>query len=65
VDKNKIDLGKKDLGGVDWIGLAPIGRVERSCECWESIEWLHNWWPLISYCAFLLFYSVYVTYLSV
>jgi hypothetical protein len=22
VDKIKIDLGKKDLGGVDWIGLA-------------------------------------------
>jgi hypothetical protein len=32
------------------------GQVESSCEhgnepsgsmkCWESIEWLYNWWPL-------------------
>jgi hypothetical protein len=39
--------------GVDWIGEE---KVESSCEChnepsgcikcWETIEWLHNWWAL-------------------
>jgi hypothetical protein len=42
------------MGGVDWIGLAQ--NVESSCEFgdkpsgsikyWETIKWLHNWWPL-------------------
>jgi hypothetical protein len=43
---------------VVWTGLVWLrtGKVESSCECgneplgsikcWETIEWLHNWWAL-------------------
>jgi hypothetical protein len=41
---------------VDCIGLAQDRDRESSCECsnkpsgsikcWETIEWLHEWWPL-------------------
>jgi hypothetical protein len=24
-------------------GNEPLGSVK----CWETIEWLHNWWPLV------------------
>jgi hypothetical protein len=51
----KVDLGEIGWGGVDWIGLVQ-GQVESCCEfgnepsgskkCWETIEWLHSWWPL-------------------
>jgi hypothetical protein len=40
---------------LDWSGSG-YGHVESSYEfgdepsgsikCWETIEWLHNWWPL-------------------
>jgi hypothetical protein len=51
VDNLRIDLVEVGLGDV-------IGQVEGSCEfsiepsssikCWETIEWLHNSWPLSS-----------------
>jgi hypothetical protein len=41
--------------GLNWSGSGK-GQVRSSCECgnepsvsikcWETIEWLHNWWPL-------------------
>jgi hypothetical protein len=41
--------------GVVWFGSGE-GQVESCCECvnelsgstkcWETNEWLHNWWPL-------------------
>jgi hypothetical protein len=53
VDNIRMDLSEVGWGDVDWIGLA---QVESSCECgnepsgflkcWETIKWLHNWWPL-------------------
>jgi hypothetical protein len=53
VDNIKLDLLEIGWGGVGWICLA---QVESSCECgyepsgsikcWETIKWLHNWWPL-------------------
>jgi hypothetical protein len=43
------------LSGVDWSGSGYV-QVESSCERgngpsgyikgWETIEWMHNWWPL-------------------
>jgi hypothetical protein len=51
MDNIKMDLVKIGWGGVDWLGLA---RVESFCErfselsgvikCWETMEWLYNWW---------------------
>jgi hypothetical protein len=51
-----MDLLETGWGGVGWIGLAQDRDVESSCECgyepsgsikcWETIECLHNWWPL-------------------
>jgi hypothetical protein len=42
-------------GGLDWSSSGK-GQVESSSECgyepsasikcWETIKWLHNWWPL-------------------
>jgi hypothetical protein len=57
MDNIKMDLGEIRWGGVDWIGLAQDrGKWrENSCECcnehgsikcWETFEWLHNWWAL-------------------
>jgi hypothetical protein len=57
VDNMKMDPLEIGWGGVDWIGLAqdrnkwralvnavyePLGSIK----CWESIKWLHSWWPL-------------------
>jgi hypothetical protein len=55
----RMDLGEVGWGGMDWIGLAQDRDkwwVEGSCECgnelscsmkcWETLEWLYNWWPL-------------------
>jgi hypothetical protein len=52
----KMDLGEVGWSDVDWIDLAQDRQVESSCElgdepscsikCQETIEWLHNWWPL-------------------
>jgi hypothetical protein len=42
-------------GDVDWTGLAqdrerwraPVNNEPfGSIKCWETIEWLHNWWSL-------------------
>jgi hypothetical protein len=56
VDNIKMDLGETGWGGVDWIGLAQDWDKQRARECgnepvgsikyWETIEWIHNWWPL-------------------
>jgi hypothetical protein len=57
IDNVRLDLGEIGWGGMDWIGVAQdTDQVERSCDCgnepsgsikcWETIEWLHNWWPL-------------------
>jgi hypothetical protein len=58
VDNIRMDLGEVGWGDVDWIGLAQDRNRwrESSCEfgiepsgsikCWETIQWLHNWWSL-------------------
>jgi hypothetical protein len=56
VDNNKMALAEIEWGGVDWIGLAQDRNTWRGFvnlvmnpqvyKCWETIEWLHNWWPL-------------------
>jgi hypothetical protein len=57
VDNIKMDLGEIVWGVVEWICLAQdraTGRALVNLEmnlqvffkCWETIEWLHNWWPL-------------------
>jgi hypothetical protein len=58
VDNIKIDLEDGGWGDVDWIGLAQdrnrwravvnsvLNLPTGSMKCWETIEWLHNWWPL-------------------
>jgi hypothetical protein len=51
------DLEEIDLGGVDWTGLAQdrdklralvnaVMNLQVPKKYWETIEWLHNWWPL-------------------
>jgi hypothetical protein len=46
-----VDLLEICWGGVDWIGLAHDRDKWRALMnavmnlCWESIKWLHNWWP--------------------
>jgi hypothetical protein len=53
-DNIKMDLVVVGLGGVCWIGLAQnkyssceIGNEPSgSIKCWETVEWLHSWWPL-------------------
>jgi hypothetical protein len=53
--KIKTDLGEVEWGSVDRIGLAVnkdswralvIVEPSGSIKGWETIEWLHNWWPL-------------------
>jgi hypothetical protein len=50
-------LGEIGLGGVYWIDLAQDrnqlralmnagNEISGSIECWETIEWLHNLWPV-------------------
>jgi hypothetical protein len=62
IDNIKIDLQEIGLSVVDWIGLAQDRyRWKSSCKlgnepsvsinCWETIEWLHNLWPLEWYSA--------------
>jgi hypothetical protein len=56
VDNIKMDLLEIGWGGVDWIGLAQDKNKWSSCgcgyepsgsiKCWETIKWLHDWWPL-------------------
>jgi hypothetical protein len=56
VDNIKMDLLEIGWGGVDCIRLAQNRDKWRACECgyepsgsikcWETIKWLHNWWPL-------------------
>jgi hypothetical protein len=46
-----------DWGGVDWIGLVQdrdkwralvnaVMKLRGFIKCWETIKWLHDWWPL-------------------
>jgi hypothetical protein len=57
VDNIKMDLLEIGWGGVDWIGLAQdrekwralvnaVMTIPGSIKCWETIKWLHDWWPL-------------------
>jgi hypothetical protein len=46
-----MDLGEVGWGDVDWIGLAQDrdrwrALVNAVMNIWETIEWLHNWWPV-------------------
>jgi hypothetical protein len=51
-----IDVVEIEWGGVDWNGLAQDKNKWKTCEfdkelfgsikCWETTEWLFNWWPL-------------------
>jgi hypothetical protein len=51
VDNIKMDLGEVVWGDVDWIDLAQdsycecVNEPSGSMKCWETVEWLHNWWP--------------------
>jgi hypothetical protein len=62
IDNIKIDLLEIGFSVVDWIGLAQDRyRWKSSCElgnepsgsikCWETTEWLHNWWHFEWYSA--------------
>jgi hypothetical protein len=55
VDYIGMDLGEVGWGDVDWIGLvqdrdkwkALVNSVMKPggfIKCWETIQWLHNWW---------------------
>jgi hypothetical protein len=54
LDNIRMDLVEVGWGDMDWIGLAQDrgsscecgNETSSSIKCWESIEWLHNWWPL-------------------
>jgi hypothetical protein len=46
VDIIRMDLGTMSWGSVDWIGLTHNREPLDSIKCWETIEWLHSWWPL-------------------
>jgi hypothetical protein len=57
VDNIEMDLREITLGVVDWSGLAQgrekwralvntVMNISGSIKCLETIEWLHNWWPL-------------------
>jgi hypothetical protein len=49
VDNIRMDLGEVGWGDVDWIGLAQDRNKWRVLvnsvlnQCWEIIEWPHNW----------------------
>jgi hypothetical protein len=54
-----MDLVEIGWSGMDWIGLVQDRwQVANSCKCsnelsgsikfWETLKWLHNWWPLDS-----------------
>jgi hypothetical protein len=45
----KRPLGRHRLGqcGLDWSSSCECGyEPSGSMKCWETIKWLHNWWPL-------------------
>jgi hypothetical protein len=57
VDNIEMDLGEIGWGGGYWIGVAQYRDIWRalanavmnlscSINCWEVIEWLHNWCSL-------------------
>jgi hypothetical protein len=54
VNNVKMDHGQIGWVGVDWIGLAQnrnkwgdlVNSVMNIRECWEIVEWIHNWWLL-------------------
>jgi hypothetical protein len=57
VDNIEIGLAEIEWSGVDWVGLAQdrdkwsvlvnaVMNLPDSIECWETIECLHNWWPI-------------------
>jgi hypothetical protein len=57
IDNIKMEVLEIGLGGVDWVGLAQdryrwrafvnaVMNLRGSRKCWETIEWLHNLWPL-------------------
>jgi hypothetical protein len=56
VDNIKMDILEIGWGSVDWIGLAQdrdkwralvnVVRTFGFHKCWETVKWLHNWWPL-------------------
>jgi hypothetical protein len=52
VNNINMDLGEIGWGGIDWIGLSQERDKWKvlvnvgSIKCWETVEWLHNWWPL-------------------
>jgi hypothetical protein len=51
IDNSKMDLLEIGVSVVDWIGLAQeLGELGNepsgSIKCWETTEWLRNWWPL-------------------
>jgi hypothetical protein len=52
-----MDLGEIGWVGVEWTGLAQdrdkwivlvnsVMNFWGSIKWWETIKWLHNWWPL-------------------
>jgi hypothetical protein len=50
VNKIRIDLVEIEWGGLHWIGMAQDresgNETSASVKCWETTEWLHNWWSL-------------------
>jgi hypothetical protein len=53
----KADLVEVGWGDVDWISLvqdwemwtalvSAVMNLRGYIKCWETVEWLHNWWPL-------------------
>jgi hypothetical protein len=57
VDNIEMDLLEIGWGGVDQIGLAQdrdkwralvnsVLNLRVPIKYWETIKWLHNWWPL-------------------
>jgi hypothetical protein len=51
VDNIKLELLGIGSGHVDWIGLAQDRDKWRTLvnavrKRWETIKWLHNWWPV-------------------
>jgi hypothetical protein len=49
VDNIKMDLGEEGWDDVDWISLSQDrggNKPSVYVKCWDSIEWLYNWWPL-------------------
>jgi hypothetical protein len=58
-DNIRLDLREREWDGVAWIGLGlsqdrdkwgaiknAVINVQDSIKCWQTIKWLHNWWPV-------------------